>query len=205
MEAKSDLPIILLAAGLSRRMRGRDKLLEIVDGIPLLRRQASLACAATTGPVIVALPPAPHPRYTALDGLPIVLTPIETAQDGISESLKGALKALPDDAPAAMVLLADLPDLTLKDLETVAGAVDLNGDQLIWRGTTETGTPGHPIVVAAELFDDLRALTGDTGGAAVMKQNRDRTAFIRLPAQNALCDLDTPEDWAAWRSKREEH
>ncbi|WP_370741664.1 NTP transferase domain-containing protein, partial [Pseudooceanicola lipolyticus] len=49
------MPILLLAAGQSARMRGRDKLMERVEGRPLIRRQADIARAATSGPVIVAL------------------------------------------------------------------------------------------------------------------------------------------------------
>ncbi|MCB1394509.1 MAG: NTP transferase domain-containing protein, partial [Rhodobacteraceae bacterium] len=54
------------AAGASRRMAGRDKLLEPVDGAPLLRRQARAAVAAGTGPVAVTLPPDDRTRRAAL-------------------------------------------------------------------------------------------------------------------------------------------
>ena len=37
------IPIVILAAGASSRMRGRDKLLELVDGVALLRRQVERA------------------------------------------------------------------------------------------------------------------------------------------------------------------
>ena len=69
-----DLPIIILAAGASSRMRGRDKLLELVEGDPLLRRQAQMVRDVTSGPVIVALPPMPHPRYAVLKGLDVTLS-----------------------------------------------------------------------------------------------------------------------------------
>ena len=42
---RSDLPIILLAAGQSSRMRGRDKLLEKIDGVTLLGLQVRRARA----------------------------------------------------------------------------------------------------------------------------------------------------------------
>jgi len=47
------IPIILLAAGKSSRMGGKDKLMQPVDGQPLLRRSALIAHSAA--PVIVAL------------------------------------------------------------------------------------------------------------------------------------------------------
>ena len=62
------ITIIILAAGSSSRMRGRDKLLEKIDDIPLLRQQA-LAALAVSNDVIITLPPAPHPRYRTVSDL----------------------------------------------------------------------------------------------------------------------------------------
>ncbi|MCV3271008.1 nucleotidyltransferase family protein [Roseobacter sinensis] len=198
----SDLPIILLAAGQSRRMRGADKLLEEVDGLPLLRRQAELASAVTTGPVLVALPPAPHPRYRSLDALAVDRVPVADADEGMNASLRTAFAALPRGAPAAMLLLADLPELTKEDLRVVLQAIDLKPEALIWRGATEDGKPGHPIVFAAPLFEAFASLQGDGGGREVVAKAGSRVALIPLPGQHARRDLDTPEDWAAWRAER---
>ncbi|WPZ20639.1 nucleotidyltransferase family protein [Sulfitobacter faviae] len=195
------LPVILLAAGASTRMRGRDKLMEDIGGEPLLRRQARLARGI--GPVTVALPPPPHPRYTALSGLDITPLPIPDAAEGMGASLRRAFAALPLDTPAAMVLLADMPALEARDLARLAAAVDLTGETLIWRATTEDGKPGHPIIFAAALFDQLKQLRGDDGGRAVVRAAADRMQLVPLPGQRARRDLDTPEDWAAWRAEQE--
>ena len=202
--AGSDLPIILLAAGASSRMRGADKLLERVDGLPLLARQARMARAATRGPVIVALPPAPHPRYATLEGAGVTPLPVPAAAEGMSASLRTAIAALPPSTPAAMVLLADLPDLTAADLRAVLDAVDLAGPDLIWRGATDSGAPGHPIVFRADLFGALAELTGDSGGREVVAAAADRVRLVPLPGERARSDLDTPEAWAAWRAARAE-
>lgn len=197
---QSDLPILVLAAGQSRRMRGRDKLLEPVEGIPLIARQTDRALAVTSGPVFVTLPPAPHARHDALLNSGAVRIEVPDAIKGLSASLRAGLGALPPDAPAVMVLLADLPDLTSRDLAQVLAAVDLTGGSKIWRATTEGGAPGHPVVFAAEIFALLMQLTGDSGGAEVMKAHQNVTTFVPLPGNRARLDLDTPEDWAAWRT-----
>ena len=181
-------------------MRGRDKLLEPVAGEPLIARQARMAGAATEGPVLVTLPPAPHLRYEALGNLPVTQVPVPDADRGISASLRCGINALPPATLAVMVLLADLPDLTADDLRALCAAVDLSGEALIWRGATETGAAGHPIVFARPLFDALCRLEGDRGGADIIRQQKDQTVHIRLPGDRALRDLDTPEDWAAWRA-----
>ncbi|MFK7881220.1 NTP transferase domain-containing protein [Roseobacter sp.] len=201
-QALFDIPIIVLAAGQSKRMRGTDKLLELIDGVALLRRQANLACAVTKGPVLVALPSAPHPRYQCLDGLGVNRIPVPDAADGMSASIRAAIAALPDETPAAMLLLGDLPELTEDDLKSIIQSVDLKSNSLIWRGVTETGEPGHPIVFSARVFNDLVALSGDSGGQAVVEAAGDRVALVPLPNNRARMDLDTPEDWATWRAAR---
>lgn len=203
---RTDMPIVLLAAGQSRRMRGADKLLETVEGQPLIRRQAAMARAATTGPVIVTLParsgPGPHPRHDALAGLDVTRIEVPDAAEGMNASLRAGFAALPADARLAMLLLADLPELTAQDLAHLAAAADPGSDMLVWRGTAEDGAPGHPIVFAAPLFDAFARLSGDAGGRAVVKAAGARVALIPLPGQRARCDLDTPEDWARWRAAR---
>ena len=198
----SDLPIVVLGAGQSSRMRGADKLMQLVDGVPLIRRQAKIARAATSGKVIVALPNGPHPRYGALAGLDIQVLPVPDAAEGMTASLKRGFAAV-DGHPAAMLLLADLPELTVGDLREVSGAVDRNGSHLVWRGVTEDGKPGHPIVFAAPLFGAFAGLTGDSGGREVVDAAGDRVHLVPLPGQRARRDLDTPEDWAQWQAERE--
>ena len=196
----SDIPIILLAAGQSRRMGGSDKLMQIVDGMPLLRRSALTAMRA--GPVIVALPPEPHPRDAALEGLDVVSARIPNVEEGMNASLSGALAHLPSDSRAVMVLLADLPEITADDLNRVIAAVDEHPDHLIWRGATETGKPGHPVVFDQHLFGTLSRLTGDTGAQSVVRAHQDKVYLQPLPGRIALLDLDTPEDWAKWQADR---
>ncbi|MEM9576748.1 MAG: nucleotidyltransferase family protein [Pseudomonadota bacterium] len=196
----SDLPILILAAGQSSRMRGGDKLMEVVEGKPLLRRQIDNARSATGGGVIVTLPPAPHPRQKLVQATSAQIVPVPDAALGMSASLRRGLGAISADAPAAMILLADLPELTPADLRRVLAAVNTESSTLIWRGATEDGKPGHPIVFARPLFTVLQRMQGDDGGQKVVSEHQDRMTIVRLPGQRARLDLDTPEDWHRWRT-----
>ena len=196
------LPILILAAGASTRMRGRDKLLEEVQGKPLLQRQIEIATVATSGPVLVALPPAPHPRYALLKDTVAHPVPVPDAATGMSASLRRGLDALPLGATAVMVLLADLPELTADDLRAVCASVIKDGQTLIWRGATQTGAAGHPIVFDQVLFEPLKKIEGDTGGAEVVARYKDQMLLVPLPGERARLDLDTPEDWENWRSRK---
>ena len=195
------IPVLILAAGTSSRMRGTDKLMEDVDGIPLLRRSVQRALT-TSCAVFVALPAVPHARYEVLSGLTVTSIPVGNAAEGINASLRTGLAALPQNTDAAMVLLADMPDLTTDDLNTVMQAVDLKSETLIWRATTQTGAAGHPIVFSKTLFAEIITLSGDKGGSEVVKKHHNQTLYIPLPGNRARTDLDTPEAWASWRLQR---
>jgi len=193
------MPILIPAAGQSSRMRGADKLELPVGGVPLLRRQVEAALTVSTD-VRVALPPAPHPRH-GLVPAPARRIEVADAHQGLSASLRALIETVEQDVPRAMILLADLPELTAEDLQTVADGVRDTPDALVWRGSTEDGLPGHPLVIASALFPAFSGLSGDAGGQSVLKTYRDRTHLVPLAGQGARRDLDTPEAWAAWRAE----
>ena len=194
------VPVILLAAGQSSRMGGADKLMQLIDGNPLVYWSARKALAI--GPVIVALPPAPHPRHEALEGLDVIKVEIPDATEGMNASLRGALAKVPEQAPAVMILLADLPELTSRDLGATLQSMREFPNCQVWRGATEDGVPGHPVIFDRAMFSALSHLTGDAGAQEVVNRCKRKVHLHRLPTQNALLDLDTPEDWKTWRSTR---
>lgn len=187
-----DLTILIPAAGASSRMRGQDKLLEPVDGEPILRRQARLAL--TLAPVIVTLRDPDPSRQSALQGLGVTILPVPDAALGMSASFR----AIADIDSAVMVLPADMPDLTHDDLAQMVAAFRAAPDQIL-RGSAGQ-TPGHPVIWPRALVPDFATLTGDEGARALLRQHPVR--LHALPDQHSLTDLDTPEDWAAWRARQ---
>ena len=193
------IPILILAAGQSSRMRGTDKLAQIVRGKPLLRQMA--VAAADVGPTFVALHHDADRRIALIDGLPVTPLLVPEAEEGQSGTLRGAVARLPP-FDAVLVVLADLPEITGEDMATVIAARAAHPDALIWRGATPDGKPGHPILFDGSLRPRFDALSGDDGGAALVKPLTDRTVLVRFSDGRARLDLDTPEDWMAWRNGR---
>ena len=111
------------------------------------------------------------------------------------------MAALPD-CDAVLVTLADLVALETSDLTRIIKAKMHAPKALIWRGATAEGTPGHPILFDASLRPAFADLAGDEGGASIIKANADKVHYVALPGDRALLDLDTPEDWAAWRTRK---
>jgi CTP:molybdopterin cytidylyltransferase MocA len=195
-----DLTILIPAAGLSRRMRGRDKLLEAIDGQPLLLRAVSTALA--TGARVVVTLPADKPGQTRRDvlaGCSVTLVEVAEATEGMAASLRKGAAVIGPDCPV-MILLPDLPDIELADLSAMIAAFDDAPLAPVLRATTEEGAFGHPVILPARLIPALENLRGDEGARTVISSTPVQP--FPLPGARALTDLDTPEAWAVWRTAR---
>ncbi|WP_293450720.1 nucleotidyltransferase family protein [Planktotalea sp.] len=187
---------LLPAAGASSRMRGGDKLLELVDGLPCLRVMANRALAAGLE-VIVTLPNADHPRASVLGDLDLKRIVVHNATDGMSASLKAGAAFAKSFADGLMILPPDMPALELGDLEEIANAF-LSAPNSIVQATTIDANPGHPTLFPKSLLSKFRDLEGDRGAASICLENPDLILQVKLEDQRARLDLDTPEDWVKW-------
>ncbi|MDZ4312869.1 MAG: nucleotidyltransferase family protein [Cypionkella sp.] len=192
------LTILIPAAGAASRMQGGDKLLELVDAEPMLRRQARVARLVCPR-VIVTLRVDDLARMQVLAGLDLTILAVPDAAEGMAASIRAGAAAAPG---ALMILPADMPDIDATDLATMIDAFD-QAPQAILRGTSADGRPGHPVIIPAELRTELQSLRGDQGARSVFALHHARIKLIALPDQHALTDLDTPEAWAAWRARRQ--
>ncbi|MEM8852000.1 MAG: nucleotidyltransferase family protein [Pseudomonadota bacterium] len=184
--------ILILAAGASSRMRGEDKLLQEIDGTPLILRATRAACAVSPD-VLVALPPA-SPRRLWLTDTPARL--IEVEDRALSASIRAGVAACTRDA--LMIHLADMPEIGAPELQMLAQAWAASAAPIL-RAGTQDGIPGQPVIFARALFSDLARLTGDEGAKPILQTKT--PDLVRLAGQAARTDLDTPEDWADWRAR----
>lgn len=196
--AMSTIPILILAAGRSTRMRGADKLLEPVEGQPCLKVMVERALA-TGQPVIVTLPDPQHPRHDVVRGLSITRVFVPDAGLGMSRSLQRGVAALPPGVYGAMILPADMPAITTADMTEMAEEFALVPCDALQAGTSDMRA-GHPTILGPGLLNKISTLSGDRG-AAVLIKDASYTRMYPLPGDRARLDLDTPEDWQAWRAR----
>ena len=179
-------------------MRGRDKLLEPVEDQPLLRRQvlAAMTCGC---PVVVTLPPDAKARRAALDGLPVALEVVQGATEGLAASLRHAVSLLADGQSLGL-LLPDVPGIGASEILAVLDRFREGGESRVTRAGEDTSDrPGTPVFLPHSIAMRLSGVTGDEGGRAVL--TGESIDLVRFPDDRALRDLDTPEDWLAWRSE----
>jgi CTP:molybdopterin cytidylyltransferase MocA len=100
-----------------------------------------------------------------------------------------------------LVALADMPEITAQDLYLML-SLGAQAPGTILRAATKDGRPGNPVFFPADLLPELAQLTGDAGARDILKREAARVALLPLKDDRAAVDLDTPEDWAAWRARR---
>jgi CTP:molybdopterin cytidylyltransferase MocA len=182
-------------------MRGADKLLERVEGRPVLALLAERALGA--GPsVLVTLAPDQPGRMQALSGQKVTVSEVPEASEGMAASLRAGAEAMSAGGhDGLMVLPADMPEIATEDIAgMMASFLSAPAPRPILRAAASDGRPGHPVILPARLAADLARLSGDTGARDVLRAHASDVVIHPLPGERALTDLDTPEEWAAWRA-----
>lgn len=198
---RPEIAILMLAAGASSRMKGRDKLLEDVSGEPLLQRCLQRALASKVDHVLVTLPDLSHPRADTIPSDTIIRVPVPNRDQGLSASIKAGIAGLPETTDAVMLMFADMPDITPHDIDLLCAAFSPEDGREIIRATTADGTPGHPVLFGRRFFEGLQQLDGDHGARDILRQAGEFITDIVLSGDRATTDLDTPKAWTVWRSK----
>ncbi|MCY4333900.1 MAG: nucleotidyltransferase family protein [Litoreibacter sp.] len=197
----SSVAALLLAAGSSSRMKGRDKLMEEVRGQPLIADRITCLKEAGLAEIIVVLRDDRPARRAAINQHnDLTLLDARAPDDGMGSSIAEGAKAIRTDCTAALILPADMPGLTASDIQTFLTAHGRIPEAIL-RGATPDGQPGHPVLFPQKHVIELKDLSGDTGARSVLKRHQEEVQLIEIPGDNAILDLDTPEAWAAWRGR----
>ncbi len=182
---------IVLAAGTSTRM-GRNKLFLELDGEAIVHRAVRRAVEAGLDPVFVVVGHQADRVHEAIETLKCqaVFNPNYSA--GVNSSLKTGIHAVSQTtAPAAVVMLADMPFVTSEMIKTLVGEYRQSTAPLVISDYDGVNAP--PILYDRSLFEELAASEGEGCGKQVVKRHRDEARSVAWPSE-ALADLDVPED-----------
>lgn len=186
---------IVLAAGASTRM-GRQKLtLPLGDGRPLVRVAVERVLEAGLDDVVVVTGRDSEAVGSALRSLAVRMTHNPRYAEGQSTSLRVGLDALAPGTEAVVVALGDQPadPRVIRRLVATFQATHRPIAVPVYRDGR-----GNPVLFAAELFGELRGVTGDRGGRDVIARDSARVAEVAVAAPMPA-DIDTPEDYEAAR------
>jgi molybdenum cofactor cytidylyltransferase len=191
---------LLLAAGRSSRMGGANKLLEPIDGVPMIARTAQRLLSSRARPIVAVLGNQADAVDAALGRLPVKRVRNPAFADGLSTSLKRGLAALPDDIDGVVVCLGDMPLITGRDIDRLIAAFNpLEGRAIIV--PIRRGKRGNPVLWARRFLPEMAELAGDVGARHLIGEHPELVCEVEMDSDGVLVDIDTPDALAALRDR----
>lgn len=186
---------VVLAAGGSSRFGTTKQLLDW-DGVPLVKHVAGIAIKAGLNPVIVVTGADQEGVTRALKDLPVQSVHNRDWEQGQSTSVRTGIEALPQDVGAAVFLLVDQPFIPPELIVRLRKTHAVNQGPIIFPEVN--GERANPVLFDRKVFQDLKSITGDSGGRALFTSHDTRA--VPWDDNRIQKDIDTPEDYQALRS-----
>lgn len=186
---------ILLAAGLSQRMRGANKLLLDVSGQPMVRRAARTLLASHIRSLTVVLGHEHERVAEALAGLPLKLTINPDYERGQMTSVRAGLAAAPV-AAGYLIALGDQPFLMAADIDRLIDAFAKAPPGKII-APTHAGKRGNPIIIPSDGRAEIAGGDMNFGCKNLIRNNPERVLAVPFDTPAVLSDIDTPELYAS--------
>lgn len=183
---------LILAAGRSTRYGGSNKLLQSLDGMPIVRRVALAALGSQARPVIVVTGHQADNVASCLAGLDVRLVPNADYAEGLSTSLRAGLAALPADIDGAVICLGDMPRIEAGHIDRLIAAFAPKEGRSIAVPVHE-GKRGNPVLFGRDLFAEMMEAVGDIGAKHLIGRYAEEVAEVDLGTNAIFIDVDTPD------------
>ena len=181
-------------------MGRRNKLLETVDGEPMVCHAARAAVTAAAGrPVVVVTGHERDRVESALRGFGVEFAHNPEYDAGLSTSLARGVAALPPGIEGALICLGDMPGVRARHLERLREAFDPETGAAICVATRR-GKRGNPVLFAARFFPEMRDVEGDVGARHLIGAYADLVREVEMPDDAVLLDIDSPSALEAFRT-----
>jgi molybdenum cofactor cytidylyltransferase len=180
---------LVLAAGRSSRMEGRNKLLEDVGGEPMVGRVVRRLLEAPVDPVLVvtghdaaAVEAVLPPRAVA------VHNPLH--EEGMGSSVRVGVAALAPSVDGVLICLGDMPDVAHHTVRALVEAFRRQPDKGAFVPVHD-GRRGNPVLWASAVFPDLLELSGDVGARRLLVTRAEAVREVDVDDPGILLDADT--------------
>jgi len=183
---------VVLAAGTSSRYGEQNKLLEPVDGEPLVRHAVRTVCASSVDSVTVVVGYEAERVREAIADQTVNIRVNKAFKQGQSTSVAAGVEATQGrGADAAIFTLGDMPNVTVQSIEKLFEAYCCGAGTAL--AAAYDGTRGNPVIFDNRHFDTLSSVEGDVGGREILLNDPD-AALVETDDPGVLQDIDHPAD-----------
>ncbi|MEE8387588.1 MAG: nucleotidyltransferase family protein [Acidiferrobacterales bacterium] len=181
---------IVLAAGLSRRMEGVNKLLSKFRGRPLVAQVTDTLLASSVTDIIVVTGHQADLVRQTLTGGELRFVHNHRFEEGLSSSLCCGIEAVSPAAQGAMICLGDMPLVTGKLLDELICAFEAQNCAQICVPVTQ-GRRGNPVLWPRYFFPSILQSRGDAGARWLMELHPESVHEVPVDSEGILRDVDT--------------
>ena len=200
--AQHQIGFLFLAAGAATRMRGSDKLLRDIDGIPLVQRTIEEALKLNF-PVFVTVPT--HDTERKLLILETNAVPIEVKDTdlGMGHSISTGVTQITQNFNfhSLAICPSDLPGLSAGSLKKIIIYFLKRPEMICCPTHLGKSKMGHPVIFPKKYFEELKLIAGDTGARNIVHKNGKDLNRFETDNDCYFIDLDTPEDFNNWEKQ----
>lgn len=193
------LSAILLAAGSSRRMGDKNKLLLPWKDTPVITTTATHLLAAGLKEIMVVTGYEAPRIIDALKGLPLQFIHNPAYEEGMTSSIQAGVRHATGEG--YMICLADMVMISPAEYTHLASEWEKRytlDDHCI--GIPEyQGRKGNPVILPATLRKDILSHPEKEGCRDLVRLHQTHQFRIEMPTDHVLKDIDRPEDYALLR------
>ena len=184
----------ILAAGSSQRM-GDNKLLLPFQDDTLINIVCKTIIDSYLKPVFVVTG---FENKKVLESLPKSIDKIVYNEDwsrGMATSINKAISSLPNNIDGNMIVLGDMPLVTVKTINKLHQVfLNNNGNKIIY--ADYLGKQANPVIFPKRFFDEILHLNGDEGCKKIIENNRKSSVDVSIDSSEVIFDCDTKEDYS---------
>ncbi len=183
---------VVLAAGLSRRM-GTQKLLLPWGASSVIGHIVDQLLSSSLSHVRVVVGRDADRVSAALVDRPVAWVTNPQLEGDMLSSVRCALRVLPRECQAAMVVLGDQPRITTTLVEDMLQAYHTSVQDILVPFCQ--GRRGHPMLFARRYFEEVLTQHEDVGLRGLLQAHGPEVCEWPVSIPAVLFDMDTPKDY----------
>ena len=114
---------------------------------------------------------------------------------GMATSINKAISSLPNNIDGNMIVLGDMPLVTVKTINKLHQIfLNNNGNKIIY--ADYLGKQANPVIFPRKFFDEILHLNGDKGCKKIIYKNRKSSIGVPIDSSEVIFDCDTKDDYS---------
>ena len=183
---------IILAAGASTRMN-RQKLLLPFNGKTIIETVVENVARSVSSNILVVLGSHREQIRKQIVNYNVKFCVNENYLDGMLSSVICGFRTLPEEAKAALIFLADQPQIPSPVTDLVIETWQKSGKGIVI--PTFNGRRGHPVLIETRYKTEIEKLDPEKGLRVLAEKFKNDVYEVECSIPEILRDIDTPEDY----------